>query len=329
MVVVSRCEALSPYDWWHEEDHVVNLTVADGAIRLRDDWTVPVAPLIGCLATAPARETVFSKYEGDHGGNLDVREITAGATVVLPVETRGAGLYFGDCKAAIGDGEIVCAPECGTRIVATARPFDRPSAMGSPRIVTADYLMTVVSAPSVTDAARSAFRQLKLWLEQEWELTNDEAAMVMGMGAHCGIGQVTQPAAYGQVLDRSIAAAARQSRSARSLVGSRPMSADDAPAVAANSRPWHGVLVANPVILDSNLDVDFDRYAEHVAWLAECGCDGITPNGSLGEYQSLSREERERTVTAAIEVAPDGFTVIPGGERLRRRRGGQLDGACS
>ncbi len=31
--------------------------------------------------------------------------------------------------------------------------------------------MTVVSAPSVTDAARSAFRQLKLWLEQEWELT--------------------------------------------------------------------------------------------------------------------------------------------------------------
>jgi 1-pyrroline-4-hydroxy-2-carboxylate deaminase len=89
------------------------------------------------------------------------------------------------------------------------------------------------------------------------------------------------------------------------------MSADDAPPVAANSRPWHGVLVANPLILDSNLDVDFDRYADHVAWLAECGCDGITPNGSLGEYQSLSREERERTVTTALEVAPDGFTVIP------------------
>jgi amidase len=191
VVVVSRCEALSPYDWWHEEDHVVNLTVADGVLKLRDDWTVPVTPLIGCLATAPARETVFSKHEGDHGGNVDVREITAGSTIILPVEVPGAGLYFGDCKAAIGDGEIVCAPECGTRIVVTARPFERPSAMGSPRIVTGDRLMTIVSAPSVTDAARQAFRQLKLWLEQEWELTNDEAAMVMGMGAHCGIGQVT------------------------------------------------------------------------------------------------------------------------------------------
>jgi acetamidase/formamidase len=63
--------------------------------------------------------------------------------------------------------------------------------MGAPRIVTADRLMTVVSAPSVTDAARTAFRELKLWLEQDWQLTNDEAAMVMGMAAHCGIGQVT------------------------------------------------------------------------------------------------------------------------------------------
>ena len=190
-VVLSRCQAVSPQDWWHEEDHVVNLTVSDGVIQLRDDWAVPATPLIGCLATTPARETVFSRHEGDYGGNLDVREITVGATVVLPVEVPGAGLYFGDCKAAMGDGEIVCAPEVGTRIVASARPIDRPAEMGAPRIVTADRLMTVVSAASLTDAARAAFRELKHWLEEEWGLTNDEAATVMGIGAHCGIGQVS------------------------------------------------------------------------------------------------------------------------------------------
>jgi len=190
-VVVSRCEALSPQDWWHEEDHVVNLTVSGGVIELRDDWKVPAAPLIGCLATSPARETVYSRHEGEYGGNLDVREITAGATVVLPIEVPGAGLYFGDCKAAMGDGEIVCAPEAGTRIVASARPIDRPKEMGAPRIVTAEALMTVVSAASLTDAARTAFRELKLWLEEQWGLSNDEAAMVMGIGAHCGIGQVS------------------------------------------------------------------------------------------------------------------------------------------
>jgi amidase len=190
-VVVSRCQAVSPQDWWHEEDHVINLTVEGGLIHLRDDWTVQATPLIGCLATAPARETVFSKHEGDYGGNLDVREITAGSTVLLPVQVSGAGIYFGDCKAAMGDGEIVCAPECGTRIVASARPIERPSTMGAPRIVMANRLMTVVSAASLTDAARAAFRELKLWLEEEWGLTNDESAMVMGIGAHCGIGQVS------------------------------------------------------------------------------------------------------------------------------------------
>ena len=61
----------------------------------------------------------------------------------------------------------------------------------------------------------------------------------------------------------------------------------------------------------SNLEVDFDRYAEHIAWLAESGCDGITPNGSLGEYQTLTDDERARLVTTAMEAAPDGFSVIP------------------
>ncbi|MBV9536828.1 MAG: acetamidase/formamidase family protein, partial [Solirubrobacterales bacterium] len=108
-VVVSRCEAYSPADWWHEEDHVVNLNLAEGLISLGDNWLVPARPLIGCLATQPSRETVLSRREGDYCGNVDCGEITAGATVILPVAVAGAGLYFGDCKAAMGDGEVVAA----------------------------------------------------------------------------------------------------------------------------------------------------------------------------------------------------------------------------
>jgi 4-hydroxy-tetrahydrodipicolinate synthase len=81
--------------------------------------------------------------------------------------------------------------------------------------------------------------------------------------------------------------------------------------MSANSHPWHGVLVANPLTLDEDLEIDFDRYAEHVVWLAESGCDGITPNGSLGEYQTLTAAERARVVSTAMEAAPEGFSVIP------------------
>jgi amidase len=191
IVVVSRCQAYSPADWWHEEDHVTILPIVNDQLDLGDGWFVPVTPLIGCLATAPARESVLSRHEGRHGGNLDCGEITAGATVTLPVEVVGAFLYFGDCKAAMGDGEVVAAPEVGTRIVASARPVERPPTMGSPRVRSATHLTTLVSAPSLTDACRGAFRELKLWLQSEWGLTSDEAAVLMGIGAHCGVGQVS------------------------------------------------------------------------------------------------------------------------------------------
>jgi dihydrodipicolinate synthase/N-acetylneuraminate lyase len=75
---------------------------------------------------------------------------------------------------------------------------------------------------------------------------------------------------------------------------------------------WHGVLVATAIPFDDRLRVDLDRYREHVRWLADSGCDGVTPNGSLGEYQVLTVDERAAVVRAAVEAAPDGFSVMPG-----------------
>jgi dihydrodipicolinate synthase/N-acetylneuraminate lyase len=77
-------------------------------------------------------------------------------------------------------------------------------------------------------------------------------------------------------------------------------------------RPWHGVLVATALPFRADLSIDLDRYAEHVRWLAENGCDGICPNGSLGEYQALTDDERAAVVRTAVDAAPAGFTVMPG-----------------
>jgi 4-hydroxy-tetrahydrodipicolinate synthase len=77
-------------------------------------------------------------------------------------------------------------------------------------------------------------------------------------------------------------------------------------------KPWHGVLVATALPFDADLNVDFDAFGEHIRWLADSGCDGATPNGSLGEYQVLTEDERAAVVRAAIEAAPDGFSIMPG-----------------
>ncbi|MGW3565852.1 dihydrodipicolinate synthase family protein [Streptomyces sp. NPDC000941] len=76
--------------------------------------------------------------------------------------------------------------------------------------------------------------------------------------------------------------------------------------------PWRGIHVATPLPLRSDLSVDYDAYAEHVRFLAAGGCDGVCPNGSLGEYQTLSDEERARMVRTAVEASPEGHTVMPG-----------------
>jgi 1-pyrroline-4-hydroxy-2-carboxylate deaminase len=77
-------------------------------------------------------------------------------------------------------------------------------------------------------------------------------------------------------------------------------------------KSWHGVLVATALPYDERLGVDLERFAEHVAWLAENGCHGVVPNGSLGEYQVLTDDERAAVARTAVEAAPDGFHVVPG-----------------
>jgi len=79
-----------------------------------------------------------------------------------------------------------------------------------------------------------------------------------------------------------------------------------------SARPWRGIMVATTLPFRDDRSVDYDAYAEHVRWLLDNGCDGVVPNGSLGEYQTLTAEERARVVTTAVEAAGDGSRVMPG-----------------
>ncbi len=47
-------------------------------------------------------------------------------------------------------------------------------------------------------------------------------------------------------------------------------------------KPWQGILTATATPFKNDLSIDFDKYAEHVVWLASFGHLGVIPNGSLG-----------------------------------------------
>lgn len=77
---------------------------------------IPLAPFMGIVAVAPdpvvgapgvtVPGVQSSRPPGPFGGNLDVKDLTAGTTLYLPVFHEGALFYVGDPHGAQGDGEV-------------------------------------------------------------------------------------------------------------------------------------------------------------------------------------------------------------------------------
>ena len=73
---------------------------------------VPLKPFAGTIGNALAEKGLHSIVPPRRvGGNLDIRDLSAGTTLYLPVEVAGALFSVGDTHAAQGDGEV-----CGTAI---------------------------------------------------------------------------------------------------------------------------------------------------------------------------------------------------------------------
>lgn len=68
---------------------------------------VPYQPFCGVMGVAPEEDGHFDTTPPRrNGGNIDIRHLTPGAHVFLPVLVEGALFSCGDCHAAQGDGEV-------------------------------------------------------------------------------------------------------------------------------------------------------------------------------------------------------------------------------
>jgi dihydrodipicolinate synthase/N-acetylneuraminate lyase len=85
-----------------------------------------------------------------------------------------------------------------------------------------------------------------------------------------------------------------------------------------NTFDLSGVIVATTLAFredpsaPAGLAVDYDAFAKHCDWLIENGCRGVGPNGSLGEYSSLTDEERRTVIKVAVDTVGDRGLVIAG-----------------
>ena len=132
---------------------------------------VPLKPFAGTIGNAPAEPGLHSVVPPRNvGGNMDIRDLTAGVTLYLPVEVDGALFSIGDTHAAQGDGEV-----CGTAIesqmeVEATIELVKDARLKSPRFTTtepvtrhldgAGYEVTTGIGPDLMTGAREAVMRM-------------------------------------------------------------------------------------------------------------------------------------------------------------------------
>jgi acetamidase/formamidase len=105
---------LLPQEFSEGQIKYVDLDLAKMEGKFAPDITIPLTPFQGTLGVAPPNGffpplspgVTSSVPPGPHGGNLDLRELTEGSALYLPVWKPSALIYTGDSHAVQGDGEI-------------------------------------------------------------------------------------------------------------------------------------------------------------------------------------------------------------------------------
>jgi acetamidase/formamidase len=156
---------------------------ASGALA---SYAVPVRPMLGGLAVAPAfgLPAISTGDTGSFGGNMDFNEVVEGNTVYLPVQQPGALLYMGDAHALQGDGETTqYALETSMDVTVTV-DLIRGRAIAMPRVESPSQIMVLGQAGSLDDALKAASTGMVQWLQQDYGMNLSEAAQVLGTAVH-------------------------------------------------------------------------------------------------------------------------------------------------
>ncbi len=174
---------------------------AKGAIAEGLSARIPLKPFAGTIGLALAEPGHHSVVPPRRvGGNMDIRDLSSGSTLYLPVEVAGALLSIGDSHAAQGDGEV-----CGTAIESPMTAVftidllkDHP--IKYPHFETAGpvtrhldakgYYVTTGIAPDLMIATREAVMAMIDWLGKAHQMDAAEAYMLCSVCADLRVSEI-------------------------------------------------------------------------------------------------------------------------------------------
>ncbi len=136
-----------------------------------------LAPFFGVMGVAPPPNygAISTKEPREHGGNLDNKELGAGATLFLPVWVDGANFSAGDGHGVQGDGEV-CINALETCLTGTFTfLLHKHSALRFPRAETPTHYISMGLNEDLDLAMKQALREMIAFICSRSDLSREQA----------------------------------------------------------------------------------------------------------------------------------------------------------
>jgi amidase len=167
--------------------------IRNGYIYYENGIKLKANPMIGTIGVAPSSEEIPTGSLGRHGGNMDVKELTSGTKLYLPVFVEGALFAAGDLHAVQADGEVcVSAVEVSGEILLS---FDilRGKRVSWPILETQNSYAFLTCGDSLDEASAFAVEAAVNALMREYDWSFEKAYMFASLVADLRISQVVDP----------------------------------------------------------------------------------------------------------------------------------------
>ena len=175
--------------------------LTEDTAKFVDGIEVPINPFPGSIGVAPGKQGHHSSTPPRNvGGNIDIKHLTVGSTIHLPIEVNGGLFSLGDCHAAQGDGEV-CVTAIEAPMSVTVR-FDlqKNSKITQPQFSTPGPFTTTDGstqmyatsgiADNLNEASQKAIISMIEYLCYEKNITESEAYMLCSVAVDLKINQI-------------------------------------------------------------------------------------------------------------------------------------------
>lgn len=157
-----------------------------------------LAPFFGTMGVAvDGEDRPHSVPPGSHGGNIDIKMLTEGASLYIPVQVPGALAFVGDPHFAQGDGEVaLTAMEASLRghlsfdVVAREEALNGFGDQLGPIAETSDYLIPTGMDEDLDVAVQNCVRNAIALLQARWGLDPEHAYAYLSAATDFNISQV-------------------------------------------------------------------------------------------------------------------------------------------